>query len=177
MTEKFLRNRIEEIEASLVENQRRLSVCHTNLGLVYRIRGQHTDAVAQYEKAIGLWDRNLEAKRQIVQEAQALAASEQPVAEQVEGAKRLQQRWKTIGSTPRRPDQVLWRDFRAACDAIFESRDSEKRSEDAEIQSNRQAAEQLLADSRRRMREPTPPARPSPRSRQGSPSGCTILLR
>lgn len=65
MTGKYLRNRIEEIEASLVENQRRLSVCHTNLGLVYRLRGQHSEAVAQYEMAIGLWDRNLEAENNL----------------------------------------------------------------------------------------------------------------
>ena len=103
------------------------------------------------------WDRNLEAKRQIVQEAQALAASEQPVPEQVEGAKRLQQRWKAIGTTPRRPDQTLWRDFRAACDAIFDNRDTAKRSEDAEIQSNRQTAEQLLADFRARLDDASNP--------------------
>ena len=65
MTEKYLRNRMDEIEASLVENQRRLSVCHTNLGLIYRLRGQHTEAVAQYEKAIALWDRNLEAENNL----------------------------------------------------------------------------------------------------------------
>ncbi len=103
------------------------------------------------------WDRNLEAKRQIVQEAQALAASEQPIQEQVDGAKRLQQRWKTIGSTPRRPDQTLWRDFRAACDAIFEGRDSAKRSEDQEIQSNRGAAEQLLEAFRSRLDDAASP--------------------
>lgn len=103
------------------------------------------------------WDRNLEAKRQIVQEAQDLAASEQPVADQVEGAKRLQQRWKTIGSTPRRPDQTLWRDFRAACDAIFENRDSAKRSEDAEIAGNREAVEQLLAAFRARLDDASSP--------------------
>jgi tetratricopeptide (TPR) repeat protein len=65
MKEKYLKNRVDEIEASLVENQRRLSVCHTNLGLVYRLRGQHTEAVAQYEKAIALWDRNLEAENNL----------------------------------------------------------------------------------------------------------------
>lgn len=65
MTEKYLSNRIKEIGASLVENPRRLSVCHTNLGLVYRLRGLHKEAVSQYEKAITLWDRNLEAENNL----------------------------------------------------------------------------------------------------------------
>lgn len=104
-----------------------------------------------HEQIKAEWDRNLESKRQIVAEAQALAASEAPVPEQVEGAKRLQQRWKAVGSTPRRPDQTLWRDFRAACDAIFEHRESVKRSEDAQIQADREAARQLLDDFRQRL--------------------------
>jgi hypothetical protein len=103
------------------------------------------------------WDRNLELKQQIVQEAQALLESEQGVADQVEAAKRLQQRWKAVGTTPRRPDQTLWRDFRAACDAIFEHRDSARQSEDAEIQANREATEQLLADFRQRLDEAKEP--------------------
>lgn len=99
------------------------------------------------------WDRNLAAKQQIVEEAQALLASEQTIDEQVEGAKRLQQRWKAVGTTPRRPDQTLWREFRSACDAIFEHRDRAKQSQDAEIQANRDAREQLLTDFRARLDE------------------------
>ena len=65
LTENYILNRIKEIQNSLVENQRRLSVCHTNLGLVYRLRGHHAEAVGQYEKAIALWDRNLEAENNL----------------------------------------------------------------------------------------------------------------
>jgi uncharacterized protein YukE len=103
------------------------------------------------------WDRNLAAKQLIVEEAKALLESEQGIADQVEGAKRLQHRWKTIGTTPRRPDQNLWREFRIACDAIFENRDTAKQSEDAEIQANREAAEQLLANFRRQLDETSDP--------------------
>ncbi len=106
------------------------------------------------------WDRNLQAKRQIVEEAKALLAGDQGIVDQVEGAKRLQQRWKSIGTTPRRPDQTLWREFRAACDAIFEKRDSVKQSEDAEIRANRQTAEQLLAEFRARLDEASDPIDP-----------------
>ncbi len=103
------------------------------------------------------WDRNLAAKQQIVEEAQALLASEESVADQVEGAKRLQQRWKLVGTTPRRPDQTLWREFRTACDAIFEHRDSAKQSEAAEVEANRASAEQLLAAFRTRLDDVSDP--------------------
>ena len=65
LAEKYLKNRVKEIENSLVENQRRLSVCHTNLGLVHRYRGNYKQAVAEYEKAIELWDRNLDAENNL----------------------------------------------------------------------------------------------------------------
>jgi len=62
---KYLKNRVKEISEALVENQRRLSVCHTNLGLVYRYREQYPEAVAEYEKAIALWERNLDAENNL----------------------------------------------------------------------------------------------------------------
>jgi len=65
MADKYLTNRVKEIETSLEENQRRLSVCYTNLGLVYRLREQYPEAVAQYEKAMVLWDRNLDAENNL----------------------------------------------------------------------------------------------------------------
>jgi len=65
LADKYLTNRVKEIHASLVENQRRLSVCYTNLGLVYRLREEYPEAVAQYEKAMELWDRNLDAENNL----------------------------------------------------------------------------------------------------------------
>lgn len=65
LADKYLENRVKEIENSLIENQRRLSVCHTNLGLVYRLREQYPEAMAQYEMAMALWDRNLDAENNL----------------------------------------------------------------------------------------------------------------
>jgi tetratricopeptide (TPR) repeat protein len=59
---KYLESRAREIEQAVLENERRLSVCYTNLGLVYRHRGQYKEALQQYEKALALWDRNLDAE-------------------------------------------------------------------------------------------------------------------
>ena len=97
------------------------------------------------------WDRNLAAKRQIVGEAQALADSDLPVVEKVETAKKLQHQWKAVGITPRRPDQTLWREFRAACDAVFETRDTARAQADAEIQAARERFEQVLAGFRQQL--------------------------
>ena len=61
----YLETRVGEIEDALVENDRRLSVCHTNLGLIYRYRGAYEEAATHYEKAIKLWDRNLDAENNL----------------------------------------------------------------------------------------------------------------
>lgn len=63
--EKYLRTRIGEIEEALHENRRRLSVSHTNLGLVFRQQGDYEHAVRQYEKALLMWDRNLDAENNL----------------------------------------------------------------------------------------------------------------
>jgi tetratricopeptide (TPR) repeat protein len=63
--ERFLKARIREIEAAIVENQRRMSVCRSNLGLIYRYQGNYELAVGQYEKSLELWDRNLDAENNL----------------------------------------------------------------------------------------------------------------
>ena len=62
---KYLGARVREIEKAILENDRRLSVCYTNLGIVFRQREQYKEAVEQYEKALELWDRNLNAENNI----------------------------------------------------------------------------------------------------------------
>jgi tetratricopeptide (TPR) repeat protein len=65
MTRSYLETRIREMESAQVENQRRLSVCYSNLGLVHRYRGEYETAAAQYMKAIELWNRNLDAENNL----------------------------------------------------------------------------------------------------------------
>lgn len=62
MLEKYLEARAEEIVRAVEETDRRLSVCYTNLGVIKRQRGEYEQAVRCYEKALGLWDRNLSAE-------------------------------------------------------------------------------------------------------------------
>jgi len=65
LQEAYLENRVKEILEALEENQRRLSVCHTNLGLVYRYRGAYMEAAEEYRTALALWDRNLDAENNL----------------------------------------------------------------------------------------------------------------
>ena len=62
---RVLTNRVREIETALRENNRRLSVCHTNLGVIYRHQGAYVEAAEEYQKALALWDRNLEAENNL----------------------------------------------------------------------------------------------------------------
>lgn len=63
--EKIIKNRVQEILRAMDENDRRLSVCRTNLGVIYRNQGLYLEAVEQYELAIALWDRNLDAENNL----------------------------------------------------------------------------------------------------------------
>lgn len=88
-------------------------------------------------------ERNLAAKRDILAAAEALAAGDGGVAEKVAEAKRLQQRWRTIGATPRSADQKLWRQFRQQCDQIFADREADRRQTEQRLEDAVAAAEDV----------------------------------
>lgn len=85
------------------------------------------------------WDQNVEARRQIIQQAQNLLddPGDQAPTEQ---AKRLQAQWKQTGPAPRAVDQRLWREFRAVCDQIFQRRQAEYAEQ---VSANKAAQAQL----------------------------------
>ena len=63
--EKFIKSRIQEIEAAQYETERRLSVAYTNLGITHRHLEQYENAINSYQKAIELWDQNLTAENNL----------------------------------------------------------------------------------------------------------------
>ncbi|MDZ7809708.1 MAG: DUF349 domain-containing protein [Arhodomonas sp.] len=81
-----------------------------------------------------------EARRQLVAEAQALTEHDDPEAA-AESAKALQRRWKATEATGTGPERRLWREFRGACDRIFEARDRARAE-------RRKAADDGLAEAR-----------------------------
>ena len=60
--------------------------------------------------------------------------------EAVEAAKRLQALWKQAGPAPRDRDQVLWREFRALCDAVFQRREQAYADHAAKLDAAQRAA-------------------------------------
>jgi hypothetical protein len=78
-----------------------------------------------HSKIKASWAANVATKQQIVEQAQALANSndEDTAQNAVQTVKNLQQQWQQVGRTPRSADQKLWREFRAACDSIFAQRE------------------------------------------------------
>lgn len=83
-----------------------------------------TDAIYGHLKVE--WDRNVAAKQAIVTEARDAVVSGAPLPDQINLMKRLQADWKRVGTTPRRVDQQLWKDFRGICDGVFQARDVER---------------------------------------------------
>jgi tetratricopeptide (TPR) repeat protein len=65
--EKIINKRVDDIMASKTETKRRLSVSHTNLGIIRRYEGNLEKAMEQYEKAVELWPDNHVAKDNINQ--------------------------------------------------------------------------------------------------------------
>ncbi len=63
--EKFLEQRVHEIIEAQKENERRLSVSYTNLGMVKRYQMKYDSAAIFYKKAMDLWDRNLTAENNL----------------------------------------------------------------------------------------------------------------
>lgn len=87
---------------------------------------------AIYQHIQQQYDANIGAKEALIATAQQLAEQED-LAAAMERCKTLQNDWKQIGLTPMKADQKLWKDFRAACDAVFNRRDEERQAHKAEI--------------------------------------------
>lgn len=64
-TERYLKARVKEIERSLAETDRRLSVCYTNQGIIQRHFEDYEGAAQLYQRALDLWDRNLSAENNL----------------------------------------------------------------------------------------------------------------
>lgn len=76
---------------------------------------RRTTAVAEQSRNL---EENLAKKLQLVKRAQQLRWAPE-AREAANEAKALQAEWKAIGPVPRERSDVLWKEFREACDKIF----------------------------------------------------------
>ncbi len=80
-------------------------------------------------------DQNLQLKQELCAQAEALSTSEE-WKKTTDELIALQNRWKQIGTVSRRHSDVVWKRFRAACDAFFERKAAHFASVDSEHEEN-----------------------------------------
>jgi hypothetical protein len=92
--------------------------------------------------------RNVKEKKSLIERARGLLAS--PDSRQaIDEAKRLQERWKSVGPVPRDDDRKLWEEFRQQCDALFQKRQQEFASHTEGLQANKSQASSLCEELER----------------------------
>lgn len=89
------------------------------------------------------YQRNIDAKESLIQQAVDLQ-NVADLSQAIEQSKALQSDWKTIGITPNKEDQKLWKAFRVACDAVFARRDEQRQQNKATIEANIEQAEAIV---------------------------------
>ena len=101
-------------------------------------------AKAEYYKTIkDEQNENLEAKRLLVEQAEALQDSTEWRSTS-DNLIELQKQWKAIGAVPRRHSEQLWKRFTAACDHFFEAKNEATADQRAEEKSNLEAKKSII---------------------------------
>ncbi len=93
------------------------------------------------------WDRNAEAKQDLIEKAKAAVADESlSNADLISTVKNLQSQWKEIGPAGRKKEQRLWTQFRGQCDVAFQRRETQQKQRHAEIESHIKQAKDAVAE-------------------------------
>ena len=94
------------------------------------------------------FERNVQAKRALIaRTAELLNLTDTRQA--IDGAKSLQQEWRTIGFVPRQQDNALWEEFRKHCDAVFQRSAQEFAAHGAALEGNQARAVALCEELER----------------------------
>jgi hypothetical protein len=91
-------------------------------------------------------EQNLARKQQLIERARQVAAKapdDGGWGKAIAQIKELQREWKEVGFVPRRDADRVYKEFRAACDALFAKRDE---SRDAEANQHRAALDEVKAE-------------------------------
>jgi len=89
------------------------------------------------------YQKNIEAKESLINQAEALQEVED-LGQAIEQSKQLQAHWKSIGMTPNKADQKLWKAFRVASDALFSRRDEQRQQNKIHIEGNIELAQSII---------------------------------
>lgn len=92
------------------------------------------------EKQSGL----VEAKKKIIEKAHAIKNSTDWKASTQQILK-LQEDWKKIGHAGQKMEQVLWKEFRGACDTFFNAKQKHFEETEHEFEANLKAKQELIA--------------------------------
>ncbi|MGB0915724.1 MAG: DUF349 domain-containing protein [Crocinitomicaceae bacterium] len=97
-----------------------------------------------YSEIQGKYDALASKKKDLITQANALKDSTD-WKDTANKLKQLQQKWKQIGHSGVKHEQKLWKEFRAACDAFFNSREAFFGAKDKENEVNLTAKKEVLA--------------------------------
>ncbi len=90
-------------------------------------------------------ERNLAERRELIEEMRKLA-EEPDLRRATDGAKALQRRWQPTVTGRQRDENALWKEFRAAADAIFARREEQYQARNAELEDNLATRQALCAE-------------------------------
>lgn len=90
------------------------------------------------------YETNKNAKQDLIEKAKTLLTSAE-LNNAIEGVKKLQTEWKTIGKSWYKEDQQLWQEFREHCDAVFTRRAQEIEATKQATAALQQQAQALIA--------------------------------
>jgi hypothetical protein len=93
------------------------------------------------------YERNITLKQELVNRAQSLADLED-LHQAIGQAKKIQREWKEVGITPVRVDRQLWKELRAACDAVFARLDEQREQSNKAMSAQIEQAEALIQKAR-----------------------------
>ena len=109
---------------------------------------QFFTAKAEYYRTIkDEQNDNLEQKRRLVEEAEALQDSTE-WRKTTDKLIELQKQWKTIGAVPRKYSEQLWKRFTEACDKFFAAKNEATAEQRAEEKQNLEAKKDIISQLR-----------------------------
>lgn len=99
---------------------------------------------AYFESLQGAYNEIAEKKKQLIEQARAVQTGDQS-ADGAGQLKKLQRQWKELGHSGVRNEQRLWKEFRAVCDAYFNSRQEQFAEQEKEQEDNLKRKQEVLA--------------------------------